>query len=220
MTFRLTPQMAEALRAGLSPIAPLIEVELPGYTLRHLVGSGAVIWGAKIFTGSDDRFGALVSAGNIEDGVADEAPEWQLTFAPPNSVAIGELTDASAQGSPVSGWIAAVDRVTGALIPEPLQVFAGVLDVARLRVGKGSRTVEWRCISALEPFHDEERGARLSDAWHRLVWPGETGCANMTGIERTSYWGVERPPSGITYGGGRISGWGASFAGAVLEQAQ
>jgi len=205
MSFRLTPQMAAALRAGKSPIVPLIEVLLPDYALRHLVGSGEVAWGEKTFVGRDTRFGVLASAGNLQDGIADEAPEWPLTFAPPDSAAVTDLTRADMQGSVVNGWIGVVDRTTGLLLPEPLQVFAGELDVARLRVGKGSRSVEWRCVSALERFHDTERGARLSDAWHRMVWPGETGLANMSGIEKTSYWGVEKPPSGITYGSGGTS---------------
>ncbi|MDQ2764755.1 MAG: hypothetical protein M3Y22_15160 [Pseudomonadota bacterium] len=202
MSFRLTPQMTAAMRAGKSPIVPLVEVLLPDYALRHVVGSGEVPWGDKVFRGRDDRFGVLVSAGNLQDGIADEAPEWPLTFSPPDSAAVADLTRANTQGSLVNGWIGVLDRTTGQLLPEPLQVFAGELDVARLRVGKGSRTVEWRCVSALERFHDTERGARLSDAWHRMVWPGETGLANMSGIEKTSYWGVEKPPSGITYGNG------------------
>lgn len=197
MTFRLTPQMTAALRAGQSPLAPMVEVVLPGYTMRHLVGAGEVMFGAKKFAGRDDRFGVLVSAGSLKDGIGDEAPEWPLTFAPPDGVAAGDLSAAAAQGGLVNGWLGVIDRSSGQLLPEPIQLFAGELDVARLRVGKGSRTVEWRCVSALEPFHDEEVGARLSDAWHRLVWPGETGCANMTGIEKTSFWGVEKPPSGV-----------------------
>lgn len=204
MSFRLTPRVAAALRAGRSPIVPLVEVLLPGYALRHLVGSGEVPWGEKVFRGRDERFGTLVSAGNLEDGVADEAPEWSLTFHPPKGTAVVDLTRADVQGSPVNGWVGVVDRATGLLLPDPIQVFAGELDVARLRVGKGSRTVEWRCVSALERFHDEERGARLSDAWQKLVWPGETGLAHMTGIEKTSYWGVEKPPSGLTYGAGSV----------------
>lgn len=95
------------------------------------------------------------------------------------------------------------------LVPEPVQLFEGELDVAKLSVGKGSRTVEWRAASALERFHDRERGARLSDAWHQLVWPGETGCANMSGIEKTSYWGVEKVPGGVTYGTG--GGGGSAY---------
>lgn len=55
MTFRLTPQMSAALRAGQSPLAPLVEVVLPGYTMRHLVGAGEVAWGDKVFTGVDAR---------------------------------------------------------------------------------------------------------------------------------------------------------------------
>jgi hypothetical protein len=210
MSFRLTPEASAALRSGKHPLAPLVEVILPGHTMRHLVGAGEVAWDDKIFTGSDAMFGTLIAAGSLKDGVADEAPDWDLTFVPPTSVAAAALASASAQGGKVNGWLAIVDRITGRIIPEPLQLFAGELDTPRLRVGKGTRTVEWRCTSALEPFHDQEIGARLSDAWHRLVWPDEEGLANMTGIERTSYWGVEKPPSAVSVISGSAR---ASFLG-------
>ena len=197
MTLRLTPQMTAALRAGKSPVVPLIEVALPDYDLLHLVGSAELMWGNRLFQGRDPKFGTLVSAGNISDGAGDEAPDWLLSFAPPDEISAAELASSAAQGGEVNGWLAVVDRASGLILPEPLQFFAGELDVPRLRAGKGSRTVEWRCVSALERFHDEEVGARLSDAWHQLVWPGETGLANMSGIEKTSYWGVEKVPSGV-----------------------
>ncbi len=208
MTIRLTPQMVTALRGGLHPVAPLIEINMPNYTLRHLVGGGEVMWGDRKFTSRDPRFGVLVAAGNIQDGAADEAPDWPLTFAPPSDIGASDLTAAEMQESPVRAWLAVVNRATGQLIPEPVQLFEGSLDVARLVVGKGKRTVEWRCASALERFHDTERGARLSDSWHQMVWPGETGLANMSGIEKTSYWGVEKVPSGVTYGTGGGGGSG------------
>lgn len=206
MALRLTPLMVEALRGGLSPIVPLIEIEFLDYTLLHLVGAGEVLWNGRIFRGEDDRFGALLAAGNLRDGVQDEAPDWPLTFAPPSATAVGDLSAAEMQGSPVRAWLGVVDRASGQIVPDPLQVFAGELDTARVRVGRGTRTVEWRTISVLERFHDNDEGVRLSDASHRLIWPGETGCANMTGIERTSYWGVERVPSGVTVGTGGGSG--------------
>lgn len=202
MTLRLTPQMTAALRSGQYPFAPLIEIKLPGYTLRHLVGSGEVPWNGETFFGVDARFGVLRSAGALRDGVANEAPDWSLEFSPPNSTAVSILTSAAVQGAEVNGWAGAIDPATGMLVPDPLRIFSGEIDVPQLRVGKNGRTITWRCASALEGFHDDEKGARLSDAWHQAVFPGETGCANMSGIDKTSYWGVESPPSGVTYGGG------------------
>lgn len=216
MTFRLTPQMTTALRTGDFPIAPLIEIVLPDYTLRHVVGSGEVPWGGNKFVGNDARFGVLLSASNIRDGVGNEAPDWQLTFAPPNDAAVEDLAAANTQGARVRGWLAAVNRVTGQVVPEPKQVFEGGLDFARVRVGRNERTVEIRAYSALEVFHDQEQGARLSDAWHKLVWPGETGLANMLGIEKTSYWGVEKVPSGVTYGTG--GGGGTGYLSREVQQ--
>lgn len=212
MTFRLTPQMSAALRTGQYPFAPLVRVQLPGYTLCHLVGSAEVPFNNERFVGEDPRFGILVAASNLKDGVADEAPDWSLTFVPPTEIVASELAAATAQGGEVAGWLGLIDPATGRLLPEPCQLFAGELDVPRLRVGKGTRTLEWRCASALEPFHDEEKGARLSDSWHRLVWPNETGLANMTGTDKTSMWGVEKPPSTVRVTGGSVS---ASFLGNI-----
>ncbi|WP_230770710.1 hypothetical protein [Sphingomonas sp. Leaf4] len=214
MTFRLTPAMSAELRAGVSPIAPLIEIAFPDHTLRHVVGSIEVMWGDRLFAGEDERFGVLDAAGTLMDGVGDDAPDWLLTFRPPSSAAVEDLTRANVQGSEVSGWLAVIDRATGLLIPEPIRVFSGSLDMARLKVGKDGRSVEWRCVSALEVFHDTERGMRLSDATHQMVWPGETGLANMTGIERTSYWGVEKVPAGVTYGTG--GGGGSEYLARAL----
>lgn len=208
--FRLTPEATAALRSGQYPLAPLVQVDLPGHTMRHMVGAGELAWGEDVFSSSDSLFGSLTAAGSLRDGTDEEAPDWDLTFTPPSAVVAASLASATAQGGSVSGWLAIVDRMTGRMLPEPLRLFSGTLDVPRLRVGKGTRTVEWRCASALEPFHDQEIGARLSDAWHRLIWENELGLANMTGIERTSYWGVEKPPSAVAVipGGTR-----ASFAG-------
>lgn len=214
MSFRLSPQLAAALRSGEHPIAPLVRIDLPGYTIMHMVGAGEVAWGGDVYRGRDDRFGVLLAASNIRDGIGNEAPDWQLTFAPPGETAVADLTAANTQGSRVRGWIAAINRQTGQLIGDPKQVFEGEVDFGRLRVGKGERTVELRCYSAIDVFHDQEQGARLSDAWHRMVWPDETGLANMTGIEKTSYWGVEKVPSGVTYGTG--GGGGSRYAMARL----
>ncbi|WP_029625106.1 hypothetical protein [Sphingomonas sp. PAMC 26605] len=207
MTFRLTPQMGAALRAGVSPIAPLIEAILPGHTLHHLVGSGEAMWGERKFTGRDPKFGVLLAAGDLKDGVGDEAPDWELTFGPPDEASAADLVSATAQGGIVNGWVGVIDRETGLILPDPIQVFAGTLDVPKLQVGKGTLSAVWRCVSALEAFHDQEVGARLSDAFHQMIWPGETGCANMSGIAKVSNWGVEKPPSGVSYASSAPAGY-------------
>ncbi|MFV1919133.1 hypothetical protein VPH46_06840 [Sphingomonas sp. MJ1 (PH-R8)] len=212
MTFRLTPAMSAALRTGRYPFAPLVRVALPSYTLCHLVGSAEVRFKGEKFVGRDPSFGILAAASNLKDGVSDEAPDWSLTFVPPIYAVASELADATAQGGEVGGWLGLIDPATGQLLPEPIKLFAGELDVPRIRVGRGAISLEWRCVSALEPFHDEEKGARLSDSWHQLVWPGETGCANMTGIDKTSNWGVEKPPSAVRSTGGSLN---PSFLGNI-----
>lgn len=117
--------MSAALRTGQYPFAPLVRVQLPDYTLCHLVGSAEVPFNGERFVGEDSRFGILVAASNLKDGVADEAPDWSLTFVPPTEVAASELAAATAQGGEVAGWLGLIDPSTGRLLPEPIQLFAG-----------------------------------------------------------------------------------------------
>jgi hypothetical protein len=48
----------------------------------------------------------------------------------------------------------------------------------------------------------------LADHFHQMVWPGETGLANVTSIIKTVYWGVHAPASAIAVAPN-------SFAGAL-----
>jgi hypothetical protein len=150
-----------------------------------------------------------------DDAVLSAVREWLAMFAPRPKPKLSEFMlehacdDTGASITPFPFQLEMADAFTD---PEPIQLFAGELDVPRIRVGKGTRSLEWRCVSALEPFHDEEKGARLSDSWHQLVWPGETGCANMTGTDKTSNWGVEKPPSAVRTTGGSLN---PSFLGNI-----
>src|SRR3546814_10076287 len=80
---------------------------------------------------------------------------------------------------------------------EPLLLFTGELDQPTLTVDKGSRELEFECVSGFERLFDNEEGLRLADSWHQSVWPGEMGLANVSGIITTVYWGVEAPAGEI-----------------------
>src|SRR3546814_8338481 len=66
------------------------------------------------------------------------------------------LASPDMQGSVVSLWLAAVDRATGAVIPEPLLLFTGELDL--LSTGRSEeRRVGKECVSTCRsrwsPYH-------------------------------------------------------------------
>ena len=90
------------------------------------------------------------------------------------------------------------------------------------RAASGGRGAAWVVGIDLGTTHTVVACAPLGDAAgseairlfgiDQLVAPGELGLSNMTGIERTSYWGVEKPPSAVSVITGTTR---ASFLGAI-----
>lgn len=216
----LTPAVQAALADGQRPfIAGLIRMDLPGYTLR-LADGGHVRWGSEDFVGRDPRFGVIASIGGFEDGVGDQAPALSLELFPGTTVAATDLSRPDMQGSRVRMWLAVIDPSTGAPIPDPYLIFSGEVDQTVLTAGRGDRRVRFELVSGFERFFENEEGTRLSDAFHQSIWPGETGLANVTGVQKRVYWGAEAPPpSARGYGGafgGIGGGWSIDSRGAQL----
>jgi hypothetical protein len=189
----MTPGMDTALAGDRALVTLLIEPVLPAHTMRLLVGSGTVAWGAKTFTSEDSIFGTLGGIDAIEDGDGDQAPSIGFTMIPPNSTAAATLCDPNYQTSPVNFWLAGIDPTTGLLVPDPYLLFGGQIDQPTLNVDKGTLSVDFECVSAFELLLEEDEGARLSDAFHASNWPGETGFTNVTGIQKTLFWGMASP---------------------------
>lgn len=194
---QFTAAMDSAL-AGWSPtVFGAVEILLPGYPIRLLDGSAEIVIGGVTYSGRDPTFGTIDSVDVITDGTGDDAPEVRLTLLPASDAAAGALASASMQGSQVSIYIGAVNPTTGVVIPDPLLVFLGVLDVPTLKAGEHSRSLEYSIVSVFERFFADDEGARLSDTFHKSIWPGELGMTFVTGVQTTVYWGADQPTSNV-----------------------
>ncbi|MDO9489036.1 MAG: hypothetical protein Q7J32_11725 [Sphingomonadaceae bacterium] len=208
----LTPQMDAALAAASPTWFGAVRIDLPGYTLRLLDGAGFAAFadgseGGGTYLGRDPVYGVLAAIDEISDGIGDEAPALGLTLHPASDAAAADLASPAMQGSPVSIFVGAIDRATGLVVPDPELLFVGELDVPTLRSGRGTRSLELELVSTFERFFADDEGARLSDGFHRSVWPGEDGLAFVTGVEKTVYWGMDAPPQAVVAGSA-----GGSFA--------
>ena len=89
------------------------------------------------------------------------------------------------------------------MVPDPYLLFLGAFDQPELRVDRGVLEIDIECSSAFDLLLEDDEGARLSDAFHQSIWPGELGMLNMTGIENDIYWGMATPggSAGIQVGG-------------------
>jgi hypothetical protein len=205
---QFTPQMETALSAPIVSIFGAIEILLPSYTLRLLDGAGVLSFGGRTFVGLDPTFGSIDSIEEISDGGGDDAPAVTLTLNPSSDAAAGVLAAPDMQGSQVSMWIGAFDAATGGVVPDPLLVFLGSVEVPTIKSASDGRQIEFEIVSAFEQFFFDDEGARLSDTFHQSLFPGETGLAGVTGVDKQIYWGVESPRPSVTYYGG---GGGGAF---------
>ena len=207
----LTPALDAALSADKPIIFGAVEINLPGYDIRLLDGSGIVAFGGHAYTGLDPTYGVLAAIDSLSDGVGDEAPGLNITLQPATDAAVADLASPEMQGSRVRLWLGAIDRPTGAAITSPFLLFDGQLDVPTLKVGLRTRDLEYECVSSFEQFFFNEEGTRLSDSFHESIWPGELGFTNMTGITRTIYWGVAAPAGTISYAGSGVAYGGTGY---------
>jgi len=194
---QMTPQLDAAL-AGFAPtVFGAVEILLPDYTLRLIEGAGRLSFGGNTFVGRDPTFGVIDSVDVIADGTGDDAPEVRLTLLPASDAAAATLASATMQGSQVSIWLGALDPATGQVIPDPLLVFLGELDVPTLKAGEHRRELEYSVVSVFEHFFSDDEGARLSDTFHQSIWPGEKGFAFVTNVDTPVYWGADPPPANV-----------------------
>jgi hypothetical protein len=208
-----TPAMETALQQSFATVFFALKIELPAADVTLLDGSAVVAFGGDTYTGSDDLFGTVDSIDSLTDGTGDNAPALSIIFSPASDADAAAICSPTFQGSLVTLYFGAIDPATGEVIADPLPLFIGEVDQPVLTVDKGSRSLRFECASAFERLFSGDEGIRLSDSHHKEVWPGETGLANMTGIIRTIYWGVDRPASSLTYGGG-FSGGSNAIVGA------
>jgi hypothetical protein len=205
----LHPATETALSGPTVTITGLIEMTLPGYTLRLCDGSGVVNFGGNLYSGSDDRFGTIAAISPITSGEGNAAPALDFTFLPASSAAAADLSSPTFQGSRVRVWLAVIDPATGLVVGSPERVFFGLIDTTELVVGRGTRELNIQCVSGFERMFANNEGQRLADAFHQSIWPGEFGLANVTGVTKNVPWGVESPPRSITYRSGSAGIGGA-----------
>ncbi len=210
----MTPGMETALSARQVMLVGLLRIEFPGWTLRLADGSIAIDWEGEVYTGADDRFGTIGAMEAIDEGAGDTMPGLDLVLMPPSLSAAVDLVHPGMQSSPVRVWLAAVDRGTGIVVPDPELLFAGEVDVATLQADRGTRSVAIEVASVFERLMEPDEGMRLADSVHQSIWPGELGLANMTGTAINKLWGPgEKAPSFtmVPQGGGGGGDYGFGY---------
>lgn len=183
------------------------EITLPAGTYR-ITSGGQVTFGGNTYAGHDDDLGALSYVGSIDDGGERTAALPEIGLEVFTGTGINALTATDAQGSPWVLYWGLVDPSTGAVVGTPVTVISGALNIVTLEISASRRS------AVIESYSEEQflllpnQHAALSDAFHRQVWPGETGLNNVSGGAKDIYWRASEPPRSISGGGG-----GGGFGG-------
>lgn len=208
----MTSGLEAALQQPRALVFGALEINFPGHDLRLLDGSGELVIDGHTFAGRDPTFGTIASCKPVTDGNPDQAPTLTIGLLPPSATAAASLASAAMQGSRVRLWMGVVDMITGLVVPDPMVLFDGEIDVPTLRWRERSREVEYRVVSVFEKFFDQEEGIRLSDSHHQALWPGELGLNFVTGVTQSVYWGAQAPAPSVT----QASGFNR-FGGAYMQ---
>lgn len=173
----------------------LLKIELPTATVR-LCDGGIIKWDAETFRAKDPLFGAIGGFGEINEGVGEEVPSFDVTFEPPDAADPDDLTAPGYQTSRFTAWIAEYNPATGEVMGTPDAIFLGQLDQMELAIDKGNRELNVQVVSMAERLFNRNEGNTLSPSFHKLVWPGETGQDAANGLSIPVAWGVESPSGG------------------------
>ena len=187
------------LIAELASAAPvtvlLISVKIDDTTTIRWTDGGFVFWGGDLYE-ARTAFGVVSEIGEISDGIDGEASSSSLTVFPAGDDAFSALIDPAAQGAVVTMSLGAVDFQTGLVIGAPDLLMRCELDVARL-TGTGDALI-LDCITEEARMLEVNDERRLTDSFHRSVWPGELGYANVTGLDTKVYWRANDPNNAIS----------------------
>lgn len=117
------PTQAELASPQLSPIL-FVELDFASGFVRMWGGVGPIEWDGKTWTGG----GELLEISQIEETRAVEATSAAITLSgvPPTLVSVA-YSDFS-QGRPVRIWLGVLNVTTGAVLADPVQIFAGRMD--------------------------------------------------------------------------------------------
>ena len=192
----LDPVMQAGFAADVIHAFVAVDIQHPVGTIRLLKGAGFLTFGGNTYRGYIDSIGSLGNIGIDDEGSGDEAPEAQIDILPADMTVGGIYGVPSAQGGRVIIWSGLFNPVTGAVVGTPDARYIGEIDTIdwqRGAAGSGEAVLRIGVVSGFDRFFDLDEGARLSDAYHQSIWPGEKGFEYLTTILDNMPWGAEGP---------------------------
>jgi hypothetical protein len=124
MTRALTSTaQAELAKAQIVPVL-FVELDFASGFIRMWSGVGPISWTGQTWTGG----GELLEVSSIEETTAVEATAAAITLSGVPSTLVAVAYSDFSQGRPVRIWLGLLDVNSGAVLSDPVQIFAGRMD--------------------------------------------------------------------------------------------
>lgn len=118
-----TATQDELAKAQLAPII-FVELDFASGFIRMWSGVGPIIWNGQTWTGG----GQLLEVSSIEETKAVESTAASITLSGVPSELVAVAYGDFSQGRPVRIWLGMLNPTTGAVLADPVQIFAGRMD--------------------------------------------------------------------------------------------
>lgn len=167
----------------------LLRLDLPSGGV-FLNDGGITVWGGNTYRADHPDLGGFSSLSDVADGIGAELPDLEIAFAAPSNAALAPLQAGAYQRSAVRLWLAEFNADSGAVVGTPDLRFAGRMDRVRHQFGHHQLSIVVSCVPELEALFFSDEGNGLSSAFHKSIYPGETGHDQATGLVIPVSWGV------------------------------
>lgn len=184
MSRSLTANMTtEVTSSVLSPIV-LVELDFDVVPLNMWSGISDLDWDSKTWTGA----GNLLSFGSLEETTEVRALGTSITLSGLNSSILSAALSEDYQGRRATIWLGATDE-TGAVIPDPIIVFGGRMDVMTINENADNVAINITIENRLIDF-ERTKVRRYTDQDQKIDYPNDKGFEFVSAIQdKEIVWG-------------------------------
>lgn len=200
MSRTLSSAMQSVMTAEVVRPIILIECDFDTAPLNLWNGVGSLVHNAKTYVGA----GNLLSVGGVSENSELTANGTSITLTGVNATLASLARDEDYQGRSIIIKLGAMDE-NADVIADPVQLFAGFMDVMTINDGAEFSTINVTCENKLISF-DRSKIRRYTDQDQKINYPNDKGFEFVNAIQKMDIkWGTPTSGSG---GSGRSGGEG------------
>lgn len=180
------PTQTELAQPQLAPVL-FVELDFASGFVRMWSGVGPISWDGETWTGG----GELLEVSSIEETKAVEATAASITLSGVPSTLVSIAYSDFSQGRPVRIWLGLLNVTSGAILADPVQIFAGRMDTIGDADSGDTATISVSAESNLADL-DRLRARYYTDQDQQRIYEGDRSLRYIPSMQdRPLTWGAE-----------------------------